>query len=378
MYNPNSSQRKRIITISGTPCSGKSTVNDILAQELGYQTHSLGSWVKKMALEQGKTPEKFYKENKIEVDGQIVGLDQYLDSWQQQLGERQERFILDSRLGFYFVPQSFRVFLSCDPEVAADRVHQKRQANPNYATLEQTLQTLREREAFEKENYAEKYGIPDFRLPFHYDLPVDTTTKTPEEVAGQIVQHYRIYARVTREIEIACWAQKMIVAKSFPYKSGPITGGRSLYEAMKEHGVRKKEDLPKEVFERIRQENVQRSEILEKDWCFRQEGPALLPGKLGSADVWSQRDYVDLSKEVMRLKATEFILEDGWEYSNGSVEEFLLALKLKLPMFDQQGNLLEKERGIGLLEAAVTWIHQSPEADCPKLDFLLEQLKRMI
>jgi hypothetical protein len=132
----------------------------------------------------------------------------------------------------------------------------------------------------------------------------------------------------------------MVVAKSHTYFSGPITGSKSLYDAMKEQGVRRKEDLPKEVSDRIRQENVERSKRLEEHWIAENKSPALLPGKLGSADIWSQRDYVDLSKETMRLKATEFIFEDGWQYSNGSVEEFLLALRLKKPMFDYQKNPL--------------------------------------
>src|SRR3989338_1469153 len=381
MYNPNSSQRKRIITISGTPCSGKSTVNTILAQELGYQTHSIGSWVKQLALESGLTPEAFYKQNEIEINGQKRELDQYLDPWQQQLGEQKERFILDSRLGFYFVPQSFRVFLSCDFEVAAQRIHQIRSRNPAYAsaeyeTIEKARETIEKRtNADERKNYAEKYGIPDFRLPFHFDLPIDTTTKAPEEVAKQILEQYLKYEKVTGEIERSCWALMMVVAKSHTYMSGPITGSRSLYETMKEHGVRRKEDLPKEAYDRIRQENVDRSRRIEQEWVAKYDSPVLLPEKLGSADIWSQRDYVDLSKEVMRLKATEFVFEDGWEYSNGSVEEFLLALTLKKPMLDQRRNPLNKEQGIHLLTTSVEEIHQA-SLECPKLDFLLEQLRK--
>jgi cytidylate kinase len=149
--------------------------------------------VKKLAEEQGQTPELFYEQNAATVDP-------YLDSWQQKSGEEQEEFILDSRLGFYFVPQSFRVFLSCDAEIAAQRAHSGRKANPNYATLEQTIQTIREKEAFEKKNYTIKYGIPNFHLPFHYDLHIDTTAKTPDAIALQILKEYQKYEQVTGEI----------------------------------------------------------------------------------------------------------------------------------------------------------------------------------
>ena len=114
---------------------------------------------------------------------------------------------------------------------------------------------------------------------------------------------------------------------------------------------------------------------MEEEIRKKKESPALLPGKLGSADIWSQRDYVDLSKEAIRLKATEMVFEDSWQYSNGCVEELLLGLQLKKPLFDQQDNPFGKERSVELLTAAVEEIHQLP-AECPKLDFLLEQLKR--
>ncbi len=368
--------RKRIITISGTPCSGKSTVNNLLAEKLGYETYSLGSKVKQLALEQGLEAELFYRQNTLEMEGRTQSLDEYLDAYQGQLGEQKEKFILDSRLGFYFVPQSFRVFLYCQVDEAARRSQQARKNERLYESVERAKQTIAERVEDEQRNYTKKYGIPNFHLSFHYDVVLDATVQKPETIAGQILEQYKKYEQVTREIEIACWAQKMVVAKSFPYKSGPITGSRSLYAAMKEHGVRRKEDLPKEVYDRIRRENVERSQKLEQEWIAENEGPVLLPGKLGSDDVWSQRDYVDLSKEIMRLKATEFIFEDGWEYSNGSVEEYLLALRLKKPMFDQRENPLKKEKALELLATAVNEIHQA-FLECPKLDFLLEQLKRM-
>ncbi|HLD40319.1 MAG TPA: cytidylate kinase family protein [Candidatus Nanoarchaeia archaeon] len=378
MYAP---LRKNAITISGKPLSGKSTINNALVQSLGYKTYSVGDKVKQLAAERGVTPEDFYKKNIIEIDGAATALDPYLDSWQQQIGEQEEKFVVDSRIGFHFIPQSFRVFLDCDIEAAAQRAHQARKHNPAYATpkyesMEKAKKTIAERVGDERQNYAGRYGIPDFHLPFHYDLVVDTTTKKPGEVADKILREYERYEKVTGEIALICWGLKMVVANRFTYFSGPITGSKALYKAMKEHDVKRKEDLPKAVYDLIRQQNVDRSRELEERVRLKEESPALLPGKLGSADIWSQRDYVDLSKETIRLKATELIFEDGWQYSNGCVEELLLALQLKKPMYDQQENPLGKEKAVRLLATAVDEIHQLP-AECPKLDFLLEQLKRV-
>jgi len=374
-----SSLRKHIITLSGTPCSGKSTSNTILAQRLDYQTYSLGSEVKRRASELGIEPEQFYKQNEIEIDGKIQSLDDYLDGYQQELGEEKEKFILDSRLGFYFVPQSFKIFLSCDTEEAAKRSHQTRGHERLYQSVEKAKQTIAERAEFEKINYQQKYGIPNFHLPFHYDLVIDTTAKKPEEIVEQIIQEYQRYGQRTEDIKLLCRGHKMFVAKSFAYFSGPITGGKSLYDAMKKHNVKRKDDLPPEAYGRIVDENLKRSMHLKNQLEQKAGKTFILPGEFGSdksGKVWSQRDYVDLSKEMIRIKATELVFENGWEYSNGSVEEFLLALRLKKQTFDQQDNPLKKEKAISLLEVAVGEIHQA-EIECPKLDYLLEQLRRM-
>lgn len=361
--------RKNAITLSGPPASGKSTIKKILAERLGYESYSMGGLVEKLAKESGQTKEDFYRKN---AGGK---LDEDLDAYQQNLGEQKNKFILDSRLGFYFVPQSFKVFLPCDLREAAQRAYRARKDNVRYATIKQARQTISERDTLEKENYAKIYGIPNFHSPFHYDLMINTTSKKPEDIARQILKGYKKYEKVTEEIELVCWGLQMAVANKFTYFSGPITGSKLLYETMRTYNVSRKEDLPKDVYDKIRQENVARSKRLEEVVKTKRESPALLPGKLGSADIWSQRDYIDLSKEIIRFKATEMVFEDGWQYSNGCVEELLLALQLKKPIFDQQEKLLEKEKAIGLLATAVEEIHKLP-AECPKLDFLLEQLKR--
>ncbi len=58
-------RRKNIISLTGTPCSGKSTLNPLLAQQLQYQSHSIGSTVKQLAEAAGIDPETFYEQNKM-------------------------------------------------------------------------------------------------------------------------------------------------------------------------------------------------------------------------------------------------------------------------------------------------------------------------
>ena len=54
-------------------------------------------------------------------------------------------------------------------------------------TVEKAMETISEREAVEKENYAAIYGIPNFHLPAHYDLIVDTSFMSVKDVVGAIM-----------------------------------------------------------------------------------------------------------------------------------------------------------------------------------------------
>ncbi|MEK6853347.1 MAG: cytidylate kinase family protein [Nanoarchaeota archaeon] len=377
--NLGSSLRKRIITISGTPCSGKSSINALLVKQLGYQAYSVGSLVKRLALERGAEPESFYRQNiekVVEVGGKMQSLDGYLDSYQRELGEQKERFILDSRLGFYFVPQSFRVFLSCDADVAAGRVHQARRHEKRYESTERAKQTISERADDELGNYAKKYGIPNFHMPFHYDMVINTSAAKPEEIAENILQQYRRYEHRTGELELVCKGLQMIEAKKFIYFSAPITGGKGLYAAAEQHRLGKTQDLPKEIFRGCIDENLQRYAKLGKAVKSRAQ-PSILPGMFGSSEAWSQRDYLDLSKEIIKTKATSLVFQDGWEYSNGCLEEYLLSMHLKKPALDQRRRPLRGNKALKLVAAAVDGIHKA-SIECPKLDFLSEQLIRAI
>ena len=89
-----------IITISGSPGAGKSTVAKLVAKKLKLKYYSIGILLRNLArkrkislLEISKLAEKSPK------------IDRELDDAQIKLGKR-DNFVLDSRLGYHFVPGS--------------------------------------------------------------------------------------------------------------------------------------------------------------------------------------------------------------------------------------------------------------------------------
>lgn len=172
------------ITLSGGPCSGKSTVAKILAQRLKLKHYSMGDMRGKMALDRGMTIDEL---NKLGEKEDFT--DKEVDEYQRKLGENEDNFVIDSRLGFYFIPQSYKVFLSVNEKVAAERLLKapKRPDEPEYKTIDDVLNKLRERVDSDNRRYQKYYKI-DYTDKKQYDLVIDTTSFTPEQVADIVIQ----------------------------------------------------------------------------------------------------------------------------------------------------------------------------------------------
>ena len=90
------------ISLTGDLGSGKSTAGEIIAERLQIEKFTLGTIQRKMAEEHNMSTIEFnrYLEDKPEMD--IV-----FDDWQKAFEQREGSFIIDSRLGFHFVPSTF-------------------------------------------------------------------------------------------------------------------------------------------------------------------------------------------------------------------------------------------------------------------------------
>src|SRR3990167_7838739 len=103
-----------IISISGTPGSGKTTVAKMVAKKIGFNFYSLGELVGREALKLGLKTQEFYEKDKFKVEGKMISLDKYLDKLQEDLGGKKDNFVIDSRLGFHFIPNSIKIFIYVD------------------------------------------------------------------------------------------------------------------------------------------------------------------------------------------------------------------------------------------------------------------------
>ncbi len=173
-----------IITIAGRAGSGKSTVAKMLAKELGYKHYSTGDIVRELAKERGMTLEELMKLSETTPD-----FDKHIDAYQKELGKKEDNFVLDGRLGWYFIPHSKKIFLEVSSEVAGQRIFKDKLAGKRSEQAIQDMQEARlrskERDTRDAERYKKIYGFL-WDEPKNFDLVIDTSIPTAEEVVRKI------------------------------------------------------------------------------------------------------------------------------------------------------------------------------------------------
>ena len=118
-------------------------------------------------------------------------IDREIDARTARLAEESSDFVIDARLGWYFAPDSVRVFLEVRPEVAAQRVYEaQRGSEHENVNLAQTRAAIESRTESERKRYLDYYDL-DYTDHSHYDLVVDTSEKTIDEVVTAVLEHVR-------------------------------------------------------------------------------------------------------------------------------------------------------------------------------------------
>lgn len=170
-----------IITISGQPASGKSSVAKLLAGKLGYRHYSAGDMQREVANGMNLTITEL---NVLEQKDDSV--DRKIDAKTKELGQRQDNFVIDGWLACCFIPKSFKVFLECAEDARVRRRLAHRRAEETLTRYNEALSDMRKRESANRERWRRYYSY-DFLDMKNYDLVVDTTHLTIQQVAQKIL-----------------------------------------------------------------------------------------------------------------------------------------------------------------------------------------------
>ncbi len=180
-------KKKHIISLGGELASGKGTTSRVLMQRLNYGIYRNGDYFRKLAKDMNMDVTTFniYVEKHPEIDRQI-------ENSAAEYAKTHDNFIIDARLGWYAVPESFKVYLKVDLDVAARRAFndEARKDSEKFDTLEEQKADIQKRYKLENERYWQLYQVRK-EDESNYDLVIDTTGLTGEETADIIEKEYK-------------------------------------------------------------------------------------------------------------------------------------------------------------------------------------------
>ena len=169
-----------LITVSGLPGSGKTTVARLISRQLGLRHVYAGDVFRKEAERRGLSLEAFSR--LAETDHEI---DRALDRGMLDIA-RQGDVVLEGRLAGFMATReglpAFKVRLEAAEDVRAARIAQREDA-----PIEEVRERMREREESDARRYRAIYGF-DYYDRELYDLVAMTDDTTPEETAALIAE----------------------------------------------------------------------------------------------------------------------------------------------------------------------------------------------
>lgn len=210
--------KNKIITISGEPASGKSTLVKKMGEKyrkMGYSVHIIITGhifrdrVKKEYLRMypDRTDanladiqvDETFAEKRTEID---TAIDEWVAQFGNEINSRErpnDVYIIDSRLAWHNIPESYAVRLTVDERIAGQRVFndQTRGSEDSYDTIEEAIEKTRQRKLGEIERYKKRYDV-DLADTKNYDLIIDSSHLKPEQLAEMIISGEKVYREGTQ------------------------------------------------------------------------------------------------------------------------------------------------------------------------------------
>ena len=184
-----------IISLSGAPGSGKSTIAMMLADKLSWPRYYIGGLRREIAQKRHLTIAEYNKLGESDPS-----TDKEVDDYLKRLGKEQDDFLVESRTAWFFIPHSFKIYLDAEENEAAKRIFKQLQGENSRnegsppQSLESVISGIKERVESDDFRYKKYYNI-DYRAKTNYDFYLDTSNLTPAEVFEAV------YNRVKSELD---------------------------------------------------------------------------------------------------------------------------------------------------------------------------------
>jgi len=165
---------------------------------LSYTRHSSGDMVRTILAREGMTLREYNNEARDNH-----ALDDKVDEYLRNLRSKKD-IVVDSRLGFYWIPESFKVYLDLDIQVATVRIYKDAVSNnmrlktgEMVDSLDLVARQVKERMEGERSRFKELYNVDPYN-PAHFDLIIDTSRHSPQTVALTVFDVYRKWLKTDK------------------------------------------------------------------------------------------------------------------------------------------------------------------------------------
>jgi len=175
-----------IITIAGLHGSGKSTIARTIARKLGYEFFSSGDLRGKIAMRHGLTIDQLNDIGKREP-----WTDKEVDDLLVKMGKTKDNMVFDSHLAWFFIPNSFKVFLKVDPRVAGERVFAKQRPDEQRQDSPEAVSVMLSKRNKNNEERYRKWYAAELMDMTNYDLVIDTTNTPIEKTIEMILKRIK-------------------------------------------------------------------------------------------------------------------------------------------------------------------------------------------
>ena len=184
-----------IITISGMPGSGKSSVAKVLAKKLGYKHVNMGNIRRSIAKKKGMTLEEFNKLGETNKSTDVL-----IDKEVKRLGKEEKNVILESRTAWFFIPESLKIFIDVSSEVGAKRIlkdlknknrlKKRNEVRERVTTVAEMKKKNAQRIASDELRYQKYYGFKPYEKK-NFDVVIDASNLSIKENVGIILDYLK-------------------------------------------------------------------------------------------------------------------------------------------------------------------------------------------
>ena len=184
------SEVKKRISITGDPGSGKSTFAKSVASYTGYEMVTTGNIFRKLAAERGVSITRLNEMAEMQKE-----LDAKVDDYLVSLNETDNPLVLDSRMAWHFVKDTFKVRLTVDPDEAVKRIFSDdtpEEFREKFASMDEAMEEVKKRKQSEIRRYQKLYGV-NIGDDSNFDLVINTSHTTKQETLDLFKKAYEKY-----------------------------------------------------------------------------------------------------------------------------------------------------------------------------------------